>query len=113
MPSGCCDDVRRSLVCSGVVTALPPDVARLFWDIDPEQIDLRRHIDYVMERVMSRGGWVAMRWLRETYPPEAMSDFLLRKAARLAPRELVYWSLIAGLEIALPRGGARPPWAGP
>jgi squalene cyclase len=79
----------------------------------PEQIDLRRHIDYVMERVMSRGGWVAMRWLRETYPPEAMSDFLRRKGARLAPRELAYWSLIAGLEIALPRGGARPPWAGP
>jgi hypothetical protein len=104
---------RCSLVSFGVAAALPPDVARLFWEVDPEQIDLRRHLDYVMERVMSRGGWVAMRWLRETYPPEEMGDFLLRKGARLAPRELAYWSLIAGLEVAPTRGGARPPWAGP
>jgi hypothetical protein len=96
-----------------VATALPPDVARLFWDIDPERIDLRRHLDYVMERVMSRGGWVAMRWLRATYPLEEIGDFLKRKGRRLAPRELAYWSLIADLDITPPRGGARPPWAGP
>jgi hypothetical protein len=103
---------RCSLLFLDVASFLPPDVARLFWDIDPEQIDLRRHVDYVMERVMSRGGWVAMRWLRETYSPEEIGEFLLRKGTRLAPRELAYWSLIAGMKISPPRGGARPPWAG-
>jgi hypothetical protein len=96
-----------------VPAALPPDVARLFWDTDPDQIDLRRHHDYVMERVMSRGGWVAMCWLRQTYPTEELGDFLLRKGARLAPRERAYWALIAGVEVPISPGGARPPWAGP
>jgi len=96
-----------------VASALPPDVARLFWETDPARIDLRRHRDYVMERVMSRGGWVAMRWLRETYSAEELGDFLRRKGGRLAPRERAYWSLIAGVDAPAARGGARPPWAGP
>lgn len=95
------------------MTSLPPDVARLFWDTDPEQVDVRSHRDYVMERVMSRGGWVAMRWLRETYAVEEIGEFLLRKGGRLAPRERAYWSLIAGVEVPITRGGARPGWAGP
>src|SRR5262249_39214588 len=59
-----------------------PDIALLFWDIDPAAIDLDAHRDYVMERVMSRGGWAAMRWLRATYPAEVRADFLRRKGHR-------------------------------
>jgi hypothetical protein len=103
----------RSLVSSGVSIALPPDVARLFWDVDPDDVDLQAHRDYVLERVMSRGGWTAMCWLRGTYRPEELADFLVRKGARLAPRELAYWCLIAGIELPSRSGGARPPWAGP
>jgi squalene cyclase len=96
-----------------VAAALPPDVARLFWDTDPERVDLRAHRDYVLERVMSRGSWTAMCWLRSTYSAEDIADFLVRKGRRLAPRELAYWSLIAGVEFTPARGGGRPPWAGP
>ena len=96
-----------------MAAALSADVARLFWDAEPDQVDLRAHRDYVMERVMSRGSWAAMRWLRDVYSSEDMADFLVRKGHRLAPRELAYWSLIAGIEISPPRGGARAPWAGP
>jgi hypothetical protein len=88
-------------------------VALLFWDVDPADVDLERHRDYVMERVMSRGGWVAMRWLRQAYPREVLADFVRRKGHRLAPREAAYWGLIAGVEVPARRGGARPPWAGP
>jgi hypothetical protein len=54
-----------------------------------------------------------MRWLRENYPPDELGEFLGRKGSRLAPRDLAYWSLIAGIELPVPAGGARPPWAGP
>ena len=93
---------------------LPPEVARLFWDVDPSAVDLTAHADYVLERVMSRGGWQAMKWLRTAYTRSTLASFLERKGvARLSPRELAYWSLIAGLEGEAPQGGARPPWAGP
>lgn len=104
-----------STVSDGVQQApFPEDVERLFWDVDPRSVDLVRHRDYVMERVMSRGGWAAMTWLRQVYSKEEMADFLRTKGVRrLAPRELAYWSLIAGIELPIPRGGGRPLWAGP
>lgn len=105
---------RPSAICyhRGVACALPPDVARLFWDTEPDSVDLHVHRDYVMERVMSRGGWTAMCWLRDAYSPPQLAEFLVRKGMRLAPRERAYWSIIAGIELSLSRGGARPPWAG-
>jgi hypothetical protein len=95
-----------------VTDLLPREVSDLFWDVDPDDIELRLHGDYVMERVMARGGWTAMVWLRRSYGREALADFLQRKASRLAPRERAYWSLMAGIEVPLGPGGARPPWAG-
>ncbi len=91
---------------------LPDDVARLFWDVDPATVDLDSHADYVMERIMSRGTFDAMRWLRVTYDTERLADFLTRKAARLAPRDRAYWCLIAGVACPDEPGGARPVWAG-
>jgi hypothetical protein len=39
-----------------------------------------------MERVMSCGSWATMCWLRDTYSTDEMTDFLVRKGHRLAPR---------------------------
>jgi hypothetical protein len=96
-----------------VVEPFPREVSQLFWDVDPAGVELERHADYVMERVMSRGGWEAMLWLRRVYARPALAEFLERKASRLAPRERAYWSLIAGIDVPVGPGGARPPWAGP
>lgn len=96
------------------MAVLPEDVVRLFWDVDPESVDLDRHRDYVMERVMGRGTWEAMRWLRRTYPVDALADFLFRKGRRaIAPRERAYWALVSGCDLPPERGGGRPGWAGP
>jgi hypothetical protein len=95
-----------------VSAALPPEVTRLFWDVDPEAVDLRRHADYVMERIMTRGTWAAMCWLRAQYGREELADFIRRRGERLAPRDRAYWALIAGVAAHQRPGGARPPWAG-
>jgi hypothetical protein len=75
-------------------------------------VDLYAHSDYVMERVMTRGGWDAMRWLKRTYSREQLADFIQRKGRRLAPRDEAYWALIAGIEVIQRSGGGRPGWAG-
>jgi uncharacterized protein DUF6922 len=91
---------------------VPDEVLRLFWDVDPAAVDLERHRDYVLDRVMTRGGWVAMKWLRATYAREVLADFLRGKGAMLPPRELAYWALIAGVRVEVGRGRSRPGWAG-
>jgi hypothetical protein len=88
----------------------PAAIERLFWDVDPDEVDLHVHADYVMERVMTRGTLEAMRWLRATYDREALADFIRRRGLRLSPRDRAYWALIAGLPAEDAPGGARPPW---
>jgi len=66
-----------------------------------------------MERVMGRGTWAAMCWLRERYSQEELADFVRRKGHRLPPREEAYWGLITGVDVKQRRGGGQPSWAEP
>jgi hypothetical protein len=91
---------------------VPAAVLRLFWDVDPAAIDLDAHRDFVFERVMSRGSWEAMCWLRQRYPVEALAAFVSRDGrSKLSPRDLAYWSLVCGVDTPSEPGGGRPRWA--
>lgn len=86
----------------------PPSVLRLLWDVDPSTIDLDRDRALIFERVMTRGTWDAMQWLRARYSREAMAAFLTSPAARrLPPRDLAYWALVSDVQIEAKPGGAR------
>lgn len=103
--------MAKGAILAGV-QLLPDAVRILFWEVNPDTLDPDRHRDYVMERIMSRGTWEAMRWLRRTYTREQIGDFIRAKGRRLPPRDEAYWALMAGVELVQRRGGGRPPWAG-
>ena len=84
---------------------LPKYIARLLWQVDPTDVDVDAHRDYILEQVMQRGGWDAMRWLRRTYTREALASFLLRRGSRLAPRERAYWAVVAEVEVVVSGDG--------
>jgi hypothetical protein len=91
---------------------VPPEVKRLFWDVDASAIDLDRDRDYVLGRVMARGGMTAMRWLVATFSSAVIGDFVVRRGDQLAPRERAFWALIGGVDVEVGPGGGRPTWAG-
>ena len=71
---------------------LPEFLAAFFWEYDPQTLDLERHAEVIIGRLMARGDWAAMRWLRQTYPPARLAAFLATRGRRvLPPRELNYW----------------------
>ncbi len=97
-----------------VAELVPESVMRLLWDVDPASIDLDRDRFFVFERVMARGNWDAMTWLRRRYTSEDLRAFVLEQGPnKLAPRDLAYWRVVAGVEAPSEPGGARPRWAGP
>jgi hypothetical protein len=96
-----------------VAPALPDFVARLLWDVDLATIDARRDAALIFERVMSRGTWDAMKWLRATYPRSALADFVCGEGGRrLSPRDRAYWALVCDVRVDVGPGGGRPSWAG-
>src|SRR3954454_7029747 len=95
-----------------LVAVIPAELAWLFWDVDPTTIDLERDRDYVLERIMTRGDWFAMRWLIAQVEKARLAEFLRRRADRLTPRDRAFWSLIAEVPCHATPGGGRPAWAG-
>lgn len=91
----------------------PPTVLALLWDVDPAALDFDRDRALVFERVMTRGTWEAMKWLRARYSREAMRAFVTEEGARrLPPRDRAYWALVSGAQVSETPGGGRPKWAG-
>ena len=74
---------------------LPSYLQRYFWEYDPQALDIHKHANVIMARVMERGTWQAMLWLREKYSVEEICSFLYSKGWKvLPPRELNYWALV-------------------
>lgn len=97
-----------------IAVRLPNCVERLLWDVDVAQIDPDRDRALIMERVMSRGTWEAMKWLRARYGREQIASFLRGDGLRrLSPRDIAYWAVVCELDLEAGSGGGRPGWAGP
>jgi len=77
---------------------IPVFLQPFFWEYAHEDIDIMRHAATIMARIMERGSWEAMVWLKKTYSREQIVNFLINKGKdSLPPRELNYWLLISGV----------------
>jgi hypothetical protein len=55
--------------------SVPDAQVWLFWDVDPNAIDLRRDTRYVLGRVLERGRLRDVRWVVSVYGLDAVRDF--------------------------------------
>ena len=77
----------------------PHNVLELMWEYDQNALACSPELpDAVIERVMARGSWDAMRWLLEAVGRDRLGAFLERRGARvLPPRELRFWCWATGV----------------
>jgi hypothetical protein len=77
---------------------LPTFLHALFWEFNVRGIDIVQHADTIMGRIMERGNWQAMRWLRTAYPTDRIVSYLERRGKKvLPPREVNYWAFVSGV----------------
>jgi hypothetical protein len=94
---------------------LPAAVTDLLWDVAPGEVRLPRHRDFLIGRILARGTWAAVDWLRRELSDAAIAEYLERTRGRcLSPRQLRFWELVLGLDddavsgwIAHRRGGSK------
>ncbi len=65
----------------------------LFWDTNPEKIDLKKNAKYVIERVLDFGRDEEVRWLWSFYDKELIRD-VVAKSRSLNPRTKALWTLL-------------------
>lgn len=65
----------------------------LFWDVDPKNIDLRKHARYIIERILEFGNDKEVRWLYKRYPRLLLRD-VLKKSRVLHPQTKTLWEAL-------------------
>ena len=65
----------------------------LFWDVNPKTIDLKKHAQYVIERVLDFGNDKEVRWMYHYYDTSLLKQ-VVSKSRLLRPRTKNLWTLI-------------------
>jgi hypothetical protein len=101
-----------------VSVGLPESLRPLFWDCDFATLDVVRHNDFIVGRVLASGPLDAIRWLRRQYGDDVIRDWIIRHCGRqLSSRQLRFWETVIGLPAADVQqwltGPERRLWEGP
>ena len=65
----------------------------LFWDVDPDKIDLQKNAPYVIERIADFGRDDEVRWMWKFYD-KALMKKVVAKSRSLRPETKALWTLL-------------------
>jgi hypothetical protein len=65
----------------------------LFWDVDPETIDPKKHSRYIIERVLEFGRDSEVRWVWQSYRPTLLKK-VVKDSRVLSPKTRSLWTLL-------------------
>lgn len=65
----------------------------LFWDTDPNKLDLQKHSKYIIERIMDFGNDNDVRWMRRYYPKSTLAR-VVKTSKVLQSNSKTLWTLL-------------------
>jgi uncharacterized protein DUF6922 len=87
--------VERLAMVREETASVPARFRTLFWDTALENIDLKSHARYVMEKVLEFGDLDAFEWLRNVYPGWQIKETLLL-SRNLSKKSRNFWTIWFG-----------------
>lgn len=75
---------------------LPEFLRPLFWEVDFDQLRVRGHERYVIERVLEYGDLSEVKWMLERFSRDEIAQ-TLRRSRGLSPKSANFWAFILGL----------------
>ena len=69
----------------------------LFWDTNPDKIDLEKNAQYIIERILDFGHDDEIRWMNEYYPTKVIGK-ILKNSRTLLPHTRSFWGPIYNVE---------------
>lgn len=65
----------------------------LFWDVDPETVDPKKHARYIIERILDFGTDKEVKWIWDTYPKTLIRDVAKKSRVLHAPTRALWQAL--------------------
>lgn len=77
---------------------LPTFLRPLFWEYDFRKLSWKQHAHLVTGKILARGDWRALVWLRRKLGDPGLREWIIRGQGRgLSRRQVRYWELILDL----------------
>ena len=77
---------------------LPASLQAFFWDCDFAALSWNAHRDFIIRRLLQRGAWDSIQWLRRKIGDPVLRAWIIAHAGGgLAPRQSRFWELILDL----------------
>ena len=87
--------VERLATIKEVTASIPARFRTLFWDTSLDNVNLKSHGRYVMEKVLEFGDLDAFEWLRDVYPGWQIKETLLLSRT-LSEKSRNFWTIWFG-----------------
>jgi hypothetical protein len=84
--------VKKLLIAREETNSVPGRFSTIFWDTALNNIDLKSHGQYIMEKVLEFGDLDAFNWLRDVYPGWRIKETLLLSRS-ISEKSRNFWSI--------------------
>ncbi|MBI4064613.1 MAG: hypothetical protein HY401_09995 [Elusimicrobia bacterium] len=78
---------------------VPSSLHHLFWDTNPEKLNIKKHANYIIERILELGRLNAMYWAQQIYPSSLILDVSCRSRS-VSEKSKNFWRLWLGEKIS-------------
>jgi hypothetical protein len=76
---------------------IPEYIKMVLWDVDTEEVDLKKHWFFVIERIMDYGNENDVQWMLETFSREQLIE-VVKKSRNLNRKTANFWALWFGID---------------
>jgi len=76
---------------------LPKFLKSYFWDVDFQQLDIKKHRQFILTRILNYGDKKAIEWAKKIFSKNEIKKTILSSRS-LDRKSLNFWSLIFGLD---------------
>lgn len=77
---------------------IPEYIKMVLWDVDTEELDLKKHWFFVIERIMDYGNENDVQWMLGTFSKEQLIE-VVKKSRNLNRKTANFWALWFGIDI--------------
>lgn len=75
---------------------IPSSFSKYFWDVKPEDINLKKNSSYIAERILELGDFKELSWLLNVYGREFLRQ-VVKQSRNLSLKSANFYSLYFGI----------------
>lgn len=71
---------------------MPTHVKKIFWDVNPKEIDAKKHKHFLITRIAEKGSWSDVLWLKNQYSKDEIK-YAVAHSKNVSAKTKAFWNV--------------------